>query len=195
MIVEAAQPKPQNIYISQSVHLSKSITISQWIVCGNKSTAIALTGLKGSDGGIFLTLWRAWPTLLIPFQLVLPLHPPFPFSAFRSAFSGVHNSTALASKLWGLQDMYLQRPHPTKGEKLSRMNWRLNPRQQARNSIQKQHRTEGVTTQKLPRTYTKRRSSVWSLRVFRTCTKSTMATCHVRPVKAFFSNEPNTHIA
>ena len=84
-----------------TLHLSKSITISQCSVCGNRSTAIALLGIKGSELGIDFVLCRARPALLIDRQPRLPLF----FSCFSDV--GVQSSIALATRLSGLQEMYL----------------------------------------------------------------------------------------
>ena len=85
-------------------YLSKSTTISQCLVWGKRSTAVDFTGWNGSDAGRFLTLLRACP------KFVVPLKPPLAFTfSGGPSFKGMHNSTAFASKLSGLQDMYLQR--------------------------------------------------------------------------------------
>lgn len=81
-------------------YLSRSITSSQCTVCGKRSTAMAFTGWKGSEGGIDLALCRARPVLLIF------LHPRlflFPFSILSG--DGVQSSIAFATKLSGLQEM------------------------------------------------------------------------------------------
>jgi hypothetical protein len=83
------------------LHLSKSITISQCGVWGNRSTAIALLGIKGSELGIDFVLCRARPALLIDRHPRLPLF----FSCFSDV--GVQSSIALATRLSGLQEMYL----------------------------------------------------------------------------------------
>jgi len=76
------------------LHLSKSITISQCGVWGNRSTAIALLGID-------FVLCRARPALLIDRHPRLPLF----FSCFSDV--GVQSSIALATRLSGLQEMYL----------------------------------------------------------------------------------------
>ncbi len=90
------------------VHLSKSITISQCEVWGNKSTAMALLGTNGSELGIDFVRCLARPALL------MVRHPRFPL--FFSCFSddGVHSSIALATRLSGLQEMYLVKTNKRK---------------------------------------------------------------------------------
>lgn len=69
------------------------------MVCGNRSTAIALTGRKGSEAGIDLALCRARPALLMFLHALLFLF----FSIFSG--DGVQSSIAFATKLSGLQEM------------------------------------------------------------------------------------------
>lgn len=80
-------------------YLSSSITISQCGVWGNRSTAMALTGLKGSDEGIDLVLCRAKPAAL------MLLHPLFPFAFSDLSEVGVQSSMAFATRLSGLQEI------------------------------------------------------------------------------------------
>jgi hypothetical protein len=84
------------------LHLSKSITISQCEVWGNRSTAIALLGMKGSELGMDFVRCLARPAALIDRHPRLPLF----FSCFSDV--GVHSSIALATRLSGLQEMYLR---------------------------------------------------------------------------------------
>lgn len=63
---------------------------------------MAFTGWKGSELGIDFTLCRARPALLMFLQARLSF---FPFSLFSGL--GVQSSIAFATKLSGLQEMYL----------------------------------------------------------------------------------------
>ena len=84
-------------------YLSKSISISQCGVCGKRSTAMAFTGRKGSETGIDLAQCRAKPALLMFLQPRLSF---FPFLTFST--DGVKSSMAFATKLSGLQEIYLR---------------------------------------------------------------------------------------
>lgn len=77
------------------------MTISQCEVWGNRSTAMALFGTKGSELGIDFVLCLARLALLM-FR-----HPRWPL--FFSLFSdvGVQSSIALAISVSGLQEIYL----------------------------------------------------------------------------------------
>lgn len=81
------------------IYLSMSSTISQCGVCGKRSTAMALTGWKGSEQGIDLSLCRAKPALLI---FLHPLLFLFPFSVFPA--DGVQSSIEFATRVSILQD-------------------------------------------------------------------------------------------
>jgi hypothetical protein len=77
------------------------MTISQCEVWGNKSTAMALLGTKGSELGIDFVLCLARPALLMFRHARWPLF----FSLFSDV--GVQSSIALATRVSGLQEMYL----------------------------------------------------------------------------------------
>lgn len=64
---------------------------------------MAFTGWKGSEIGIDLALCRAKPALLMFLQPRLSF---FPFSTFSE--DGVQSSMAFATKLSGLQEIYLR---------------------------------------------------------------------------------------
>lgn len=79
----------------------KSMTISQWMVWGKRSTAIDLTGWKCWELGMDLVLCLARPALLIL------RHPLFPLFFSGLSVVGVQSSIAFATKESGLQEIYL----------------------------------------------------------------------------------------